>query len=97
MTLSLKNLTKSPLIVAAAIAIIGLVGQSGSAAAVSLAVKRACMGDYFSHCSNHAVGSPGVRRCMRNAGPRLSKRCINALIDAGEVSRSEVSRRAAQR
>jgi hypothetical protein len=64
---------------------------------VSLAVKRACMSDYFSYCSQHAVGSAALRRCMRNAGPRLSKRCVNALISAGEVSKREVSRRAASR
>jgi hypothetical protein len=55
------------------------------------------MSDYFSYCSQHAVGSSALRRCMRNAGPRLSKRCVNALISAGEVSQREVSRRAASR
>jgi hypothetical protein len=55
------------------------------------------MSDYFSYCSQHAVGSSALRRCMRNAGPRLSKRCVNALISAGEVSKREVSRRAASR
>jgi hypothetical protein len=33
---------------------------------------------------------------MRAAGERLSSRCLNALIAAGEVSQEEVSRRAAQ-
>lgn len=93
-----KSLFKSvPLAVAVAGALVALVGQSGTASAVSLAVKRACMGDYFSYCSQHAVGSPELRRCMSNAGPRLSKQCVNALISAGEVSQSEVSRRAASR
>lgn len=80
-----------------AIATAALVGQSSTASAVSLAVKRACMSDYFSYCSQHAVGSQSLRRCMRNAGPRLSKSCVNALIAAGEVSKEEVSRRAASR
>ncbi|MFV0367631.1 MAG: hypothetical protein ACK5KM_04155 [Hyphomicrobiaceae bacterium] len=97
MTPSLKNATKSSFVIAAVIAGIALVGQSGSADAVSLAVKRACKADYFAHCSHHAVGTPGVRRCMRDAGPQLSKPCVNALIAAGEVSKAEVARREARR
>jgi hypothetical protein len=34
---------------------------------------------------------------MRKVGYRLSKGCINALIDAGEVSKSEVAPRSAKR
>lgn len=69
--------------------------QASPAAAVSLAVKMACMTDYMSHCSQHAVGSPAVRSCMRAVGSRLSKRCVSALIAAGEVSQAEVDRRRA--
>ena len=94
---SSKTFVKSTSLVFAAVAAVALVGQTSTASAVSLAVKRACMGDYFSYCSQHGVGTPGLRRCMRNAGPRLSKRCVNALISAGEVSQAEVSRRAASR
>lgn len=65
------------------------------AEAVSGRVKVACLNDYFAHCSNHAVGSPGLRQCMRAAGPALSSRCVNALVADGEVSKSEVERRAA--
>jgi hypothetical protein len=69
--------------------------QTGSASAISSSVKMACMGDYFSYCSMHAVGSQALRACMNDNGHRLSKRCVNALIGAGEVSQTEVSRRAA--
>jgi hypothetical protein len=95
-SISSKSLVKLSSL-ALAVAAVALVGQSSAASAVSLAVKRACMSDYFSYCSQHAVGSSALRRCMRNAGPRLSKRCVNALISAGEVSKREVSRRAASR
>lgn len=78
-------------------AIAAVVLQSGSAAAVSLAVKRACMSDYFAYCSSHAVGSPGLRSCMNKAGPNLSKGCVAALVSAGEISKSEVHRRQASR
>lgn len=67
--------------------------QASPAAAVSMSVKMACMTDYLSNCSQHAIGSPALRSCMRSVGPRLSKRCVSALIAAGEVSQSEVDRR----
>jgi len=69
--------------------------QTASASAISSSVKMACMGDYFSYCSMHSVGSQALRACMSDNGHRLSKRCVNALIGAGEVSQTEVSRRAA--
>jgi hypothetical protein len=34
-----------------------------------------------------------LRDCMNRNGRALSHNCIDALIDAGEVSRSEVERR----
>lgn len=67
----------------------------GQANAVSLGVKLACASEYYSYCSQHGVGTPGVRHCMRANGPKLSNRCINALIGAGEVSRAEVESRRA--
>lgn len=65
------------------------------ASAVSLLVQRACMSDYYSFCSQHAVGSSSLRRCMSSNGSRLSQRCVNALVAAGEVSKTEVERRSA--
>lgn len=66
------------------------------AGAVSARVKVACASDYFAYCREHAVGSPGLRQCMRAAGPKLSKRCVNALVSDGEVSPEEVARREAE-
>jgi hypothetical protein len=81
--------------VRAVLAAAALTGLSSQAGAVSLGVKLACASDYYSYCSQHAVGSPGVRQCMRAHGPQLSKRCVSALISAGEVSQAEVDRRRA--
>jgi hypothetical protein len=76
--------------------VIGILSlQVTQAAAVSARVRMACISDYFSYCSQHRVGSPELRQCMRANGPSLSKRCVNALIAEGYVSQSEVSRRAA--
>ncbi|MFN0217483.1 MAG: hypothetical protein ACKVP4_01580 [Hyphomicrobium sp.] len=77
------------------IAAAALVTISGSASAVSFRVKLACASDYYSYCSQHSPDTPGVRQCMRANGPKLSKSCINALIGAGEVAKSEVDRRRA--
>ncbi len=82
---------RTGILAAAALAI-----TATAAAAVSPAVKRACANDYFAYCSKHPVGTKALRRCMRSAGPRLSKRCVNALVAAGEVSKREVKRRAAK-
>lgn len=68
---------------------------STQAGAVSLGVKLACASDYYSYCSQYSPGSVGVRQCMRAHGPQLSSRCINALVAAGEVSKSEVDRKRA--
>lgn len=74
----------------------GLAAQSTGAAALSNSVKFACMADYFSYCSQHNPEGQGVRQCMRANGLKLSNRCVNALVAAGEVSKAEVaSRRAA--
>ncbi|HVZ05815.1 hypothetical protein [Hyphomicrobium sp.] len=66
------------------------------AGAVSLRVKLACSSDYHALCSQYPSDSPEVRQCMRAAGEKLSARCLNALIAAGEVTEEEVARRAAQ-
>lgn len=87
-------MTKIRTILVAA-ATLGTLMVSTQAGAVSLAVKMACAKDYYAHCSQHAVGSPGVRKCMRAVGAGLSRGCINALIAAGEVSKSAVEKKVA--
>jgi hypothetical protein len=79
----------------AVLALAALAGPNSEAHAVSASVKLACASDYFAYCSQHSIGGPGVRQCMRANGTNLSKRCINALVAAGEVSAAEVARRTA--
>ncbi len=64
--------------------------SSVAAQAIGFRTQMNCASDYYAYCSQHAPGSPGVRKCMRAAGPKLSKACINALIADGEVSKAEV-------
>lgn len=67
-------------------------GTVTTANAVSPLVRQMCRDDYFTHCSMHEVGSPGLRKCMRAVGPRLSKGCIHALKVSGEVGKKDVDR-----
>jgi hypothetical protein len=71
-------------------ALFALVAAPASSNAVGLSTQLNCASDYYAYCSSHPVGSPGVRKCMRANGPRLSKGCINALIADGEISKTEV-------
>ena len=87
-------MTKTQNILVAA-ATLGALLISSQAGAVSLGVKLACAADYHAHCSQHAVGSPGVRKCMRAVGRNLSQGCISALVAAGEVSKSTVEKKVA--
>lgn len=57
-----------------------------SAAAYSEVVKRSCRNDYKRFCSTYALDDPGLRKCMDKAGPSLSRNCVVALVNSGEVS-----------
>jgi len=55
--------------------------------------KRFCADAYHKYCGEYGLDSAALRDCMDRNGRNLSHSCIDALIDAGEVSRSEVERR----
>ena len=83
-------------LLAAAIAFGTIAAHSSQASAVSLSVQLACATDYYAYCSKHDPDGPGVRGCMRANGMKLSTRCVNALVGAGEVSKADVERRRAE-
>ena len=56
-------------------------------------VQRACANDYHAHCGEYGIETSGLRLCMKKAGQRLSRGCVNALVADGQVSRAEVERR----
>ena len=84
-------------LVAAAIAASTVLIHATQASAVSLSVQFACAADYYAYCSKHDPDSPAVRTCMNANGHKLSNRCVNALIGAGEISKAEVDRRSASK
>lgn len=73
---------------AAAIAV--LLALSGNAFAVSEAVKIACKPDYIAYCNKMVVGSPELRACMKTNALKLSKPCLQALVDNKEVTKADV-------
>jgi hypothetical protein len=75
------------------LALAALAASGSSALAISQQVKVACRGDYFAYCSAHAVGSPGLRQCMRANAKQLSAGCKSALIASGEAGKTTVAKK----
>lgn len=75
--------------------LVAMGAHSTQTSAVSLTVQLACAADYYAYCSKHDPNGPGVRACMNANGHKLSTRCVNALVAAGEISKAAVQRRAA--
>ena len=78
-------------------AMVLFVGFSFEAAAeqsrYSKALQQACMADYKKYCGEYGIETAAMRTCMDKNGQSLTKTCVRALIDAGEVSQAEVDRR----
>ena len=70
-----------------------LVAFASSAGAYSSAVKGACKSDYKRFCAAFGVDDPGLRRCMDKAGRSLSRSCVVALVNSGEVSKARATNR----
>ena len=82
-------------LVAVAILFGALAVSAPEAGAVSIRSKLACLSDFRAYCKSYKVGSNELRQCMNANGPKLSKKCIDALVADGEISAAEVARRAA--
>jgi hypothetical protein len=75
--------------VAATVALATFALLAGEAGAVSSSVRSACKKDYYRFCPKYEVGTPQLKNCMAQAGRRgkLTPRCLDALVDAGDVPR----------
>ena len=56
-------------------------------------VTRTCTDDYLAYCKQHHPDSTETRYCMEAHRKELSKQCVQALIDAGEVPRKYLIRK----
>jgi hypothetical protein len=72
---------------AALSAVCGSALLASGAQAYSDRVKSACKSDYNSFCAAYPVDSTGMRRCLEANGKELSRRCVNAMVDEGEIPR----------
>lgn len=63
----------------------GLVASVQGAQAYSERVKTACKADYKSFCSAYPIESRDMRRCIEANGNALSRRCVNAMVDDGDI------------
>jgi hypothetical protein len=59
----------------------------------SKALQNACASDYRRLCGEYGIETEALRLCMDRKGKSLTKVCVDAIVAAGEVSRSEVQRR----
>ncbi len=74
----------------------GLLACSALAAeadSYSKAVQQSCAADYKKYCGDYGLESAALRGCMDRAGQSLSKTCVQALVQSGQVSQAEVDRR----
>jgi hypothetical protein len=72
----------------AAVASVALIGQPASAQAYGAATQRACKGDYKRLCPRYEINSSELRYCMESQARSISRQCIRAAVDNGELSRS---------
>jgi hypothetical protein len=56
-----------------------------AALAFSKKVEKDCAGDYQNFCAQYLPESAQLRSCFESNRKNLSKICISALVDAGEV------------
>lgn len=75
---------------AAAAALLVSFGVVGTAQAD---VTSACSRDYKRYCKAYSIGTPELRRCMESNRRSLSRRCVRALVDSGQVPRKYARRR----
>ena len=67
-----------------------LVASAAPAAAVNQAVKDACKPDYHAYCDGLRVESQEPRACMKDNALKLSKGCLQALVDNKEVTKADI-------
>ncbi len=72
-------------VTAAATALSALLAGPGTARAWTEGIILNCTQDYFAYCKEHSPESPELRSCMDAHRTQISKQCVQALLDAGEV------------
>jgi len=68
----------------ATVAILCMAGAAG-AETYSKIVRQNCRVDYKPYCGEYGLESAALQSCMDRNGKNLSKGCVNALVQSGEV------------
>jgi hypothetical protein len=79
--------------VLAVAALAGAFSTAAFAGPVTQEESQYCAYDYRQYCGQDGLGSQLLALCMSQHGKELSEQCIQALIDAGEVTKTEVEER----
>ncbi len=74
-------------------ALAGTLASAALAGPVTPDEQKYCAHDYRQYCSEDGLGTNLLRDCMNRHGKDLAKECVQALVDAGEISQDEVDRR----
>jgi hypothetical protein len=82
-----SNDRERPVLTAAAAgaAVLMMIACGSAANAYSARVNTACERDYYRFCAKYSIGTPELRSCMLASRRALSRRCVDALVAAGEV------------
>jgi hypothetical protein len=70
-------------------------GGAAEAGSIAKVVKDNCAADYHKYCDEYGLETSALRVCMNKVGQSLSKGCVDALLETGEVSQAEINRRKA--
>jgi hypothetical protein len=54
--------------------------------------KRDCRADYHNYCSEYGLGTNALRACMSRNIKKVSKICVAALVDAGEMTQAQADK-----
>jgi hypothetical protein len=54
--------------------------------------KRNCPNDYHKFCSEYGLGTEGLRACMSRNIKKVSRACVAALVDAGEMTQAQADK-----
>jgi hypothetical protein len=54
--------------------------------------RRNCPNDYKKFCSEYGLGTEGLRACMSRNIKKVSRACVVALVDAGEMTQAQADK-----
>jgi hypothetical protein len=69
-----------------------LPAEAADATGITEREKRDCQADYKNYCSEYGLGTNALRACMSRNIKKVSKICVAALVDAGEMTQAQADK-----